>query len=60
MFDLSGSTAGTTTAVTISNATIYGGLITDRGGVGNIVYTNNIISYGGDVQSDTGVTVAYT
>lgn len=57
-FDLRQNTGQTST--TISNAIIYGGLITDRGGVGNIVYTNDIISHGGDVQSESGTVIAYT
>lgn len=43
--------------ITVTNATIWGGLIVDRGGLNNVTYSNNIIVYGGDVQSDTGQTV---
>lgn len=47
------------TQMTITDTEIWDGLLTDEGGLGNIVYTNNIIRHGGTVLSEAGVTVDY-
>jgi len=44
-------------SITITNATIYGGGITERTGGRGITWSNNIIQEGGDVQAETGLTV---
>lgn len=55
-FDLSRNTAA---SVTVTNATIWSGILTDRGGAGNVTYTNNILVRGGNVNTETGATVDY-
>jgi len=53
-FDLSQSTAA---SVTITNCTLYeGGVIDERSGLGNAVWTNGIVSKGGLVLTDIGRT----
>jgi hypothetical protein len=47
-------------SVTITNCTVYGGFWTDESGLKNVTYTNNIIKWGGSVNSETGTTIAYT
>lgn len=56
LFDL---TLNETSGVTITDAIIYGGVLDDRSGLNNVTYTNNIIQYGGDISTDSGVTVQY-
>ena len=46
--------------VTISAAKIWGGQILDKSGLQNVVYTANVIVYGGSVTSDTATTQAQT
>jgi hypothetical protein len=45
--------------VNLANVQIWNGLLTDRGGMNNIVYDNNIIVHGGDAQTESGTTVDY-
>jgi hypothetical protein len=54
-FDLRANSAG---SVTVSAATIYGGTLSDRGGLTNVTYTAGIIAHGGLVETDSGYTVA--
>ena len=60
--DVFGGTAdfGTTRVktLTVSSADIWGGLITERSGLGNVTWTLDIIQYGGQVQSDNARTIA--
>ena len=55
-FDMSESTAS---SVTITNATLYeGGVVDERSGLANAVWTNGIDSKGGLVLTDLGRTIA--
>tara|TARA_R110000824_G_scaffold5263_1_gene24399 strand:+ start:4781 stop:6022 length:1242 start_codon:yes stop_codon:yes gene_type:complete len=55
-FDMSQSTAS---SVTITTCTLYeGGVIDERSGLGNVTYTNNIVSKGGLVLTDIGRTIS--
>jgi hypothetical protein len=46
-------------AVTITSASVYGGLWTDRSGLGNVTYTNDINAFGGQVDTETGTVIRY-
>ena len=55
-FDMSQSTAA---SVTVTNCTLMeGGVIDERSGLGNAIWTNGILSKGGLVLTDIGRTVA--
>ena len=43
-----------------STTEIWGGLITERSGLGNVTWTGGILQYGGNVQSDNARTITVT
>ncbi len=45
-------------SVTVTNASIWSGRIIDKSGLSNVVYTNDVIVFGGSVTSDTATTQA--
>ena len=47
-----------TAALTITEAVVYGGEVTERGGVGGVTYSNDVVVHAGSFKSDAGRTVA--
>ena len=46
--------------ITVVAAKIWSGQILDKSGLGNVVYSNNVIVFGGSVTSDTATTQSQT